>query len=477
MSFTTFDFVLYFPLIIILYNLVPRQLRLTYLLAVSYLLYGLLQPFYLLLLILTTSITYLMGRWIAWEEKEDKKKKLLFAGLIAILTPLFLFKYAGPIENWVATLMTSMGISVKMATIRWVLPLGISYYTFMSVGYLVDLYNEEVEVEKDPQKVALFLSFFPIVMSGPIERAGNMFPQFSKMERSTPEDIIAGFKILLWGYFLKLCVANRLAVFVAAVYGNVAMHSSKTLCAAALIFPIEEYADLAGYSLLAIGSARCMGFAIIPNFRRPFFATSLSSFWRRWHMSLIQWLTDYIYTPMSYCLRGWKSWGIVASLMVTFLVSGIWHGATMTCVAWGLMQGIVLSTEAVLLQQRTAFEKKYHLQNKWWYIAVNICFVYIFFAFSEIYGMSSSFEQANHIIARILTASGPLFVDAKTFTYGAIMVTLLVLKDLRDEYMPNRFQTFESKNICVRYISYVLLIVLILHLGVMDGSQFLYFQF
>lgn len=477
MSFTSIEFILYFPLIILLYNLIPQKTRLVYLLVVSYVLYGLLQPFYLILLVVTSSITYLMGVWMNREEEEECKKRILLVGLVSILTPLFLFKYAGPIEEGIDALFTSIGIHVNMAPIRWALPLGISYYTFMSIGYLVDLYNEETEVEKNPLKVALFLSFFPIVASGPIERAGNMFPQFSSLKRSTPEDIIAGFKILLWGYFLKLCVANRLAIFVSAVYGNVEMHSSKTLCTAALLFPLEEYADLAGYSLLAIGAARCMGFAVIPNFRRPFFATSLSAFWRRWHISLIQWLTDYIYTPMSYCLRSRKSLGIVAALMVTFLVSGIWHGATMTCVAWGLMQGTLLSAEALLQQRRTAFEKKYSLTKKWWYIVINICLVYLFFSFSEIYGMSDSFHKANLIIERIFTAHGALFVDAKTYAYGALMLLILLLKDFRDEFFPERFRTFASENIYVRYISYVFLIVCIVHFGVLDGSQFLYFQF
>ena len=477
MTFTSFEFLVLFPLIVLMYNLVPKKIRLYYLLAVSYLVYGFLQPSYLVLLIATSMVTYGFGRWIDKTVDDDKKHRIMRWGIVAVLAPLLLFKYLNFIDESIMSLFSSMGISVTLPTIRWMLPLGISYYTFMSIGYLVDLYNEEVEVEKNPFSVALFLSFFPIVFSGPIERAGNMIPQISRLDRSKPSDITSGAKMMLWGYFMKLCVADRLGIYISAVYGNVAKHIGNTLGLAALLFPIQEYADLGGYSLIAIGVARCLGFSIIPNFRRPFFSTSMSAFWRRWHMSLIQWLTDYIYTPMSYSLRSWKSWGVVGALMVTFLVSGIWHGATMTCIVWGLMQGVLLSIESLMLKKRTAFENKYSLTKKWWYILGCMVFVYLIFAFSEIYGMSSNFADANLIVKKIFTERG----NGMTHSIGMfdlllILTSLLILsiKDIKEEYKPFNTIVIGTKT---AFAFYLFLGMWILLFGLFEGGNFLYFQF
>lgn len=477
MTFTSFEFLIFFPLIVLLYNLVPKKIRLFYILSASYVIYGLLQPSYLLLLIATSLVTYGFGMWMDKTEDDDKKHRIMQGGIVLILAPLFLFKYFNFVDESIMSLLSSVGINVTLPTIRWMLPLGISYYTFMSIGYLVDLYNEEVEVEKNPFSVALFLSFFPIVFSGPIERAGNMFPQISKMNRSTPLDLTSGAKMMLWGYFMKLCVADRLGLYVNTVFGNSDMHNGTSLALASLLFPLQEYADLAGYSLIAIGSARCIGFHIIPNFRRPFFATSVSAFWRRWHMSLIQWLTDYIYTPMAYTLRSYKTWGVVGALMVTFLASGIWHGASMTCIVWGIMQGVLLSIESVMLQRRTRFESQYRLTSKWWYTLTCIIFVYLIFAFSEIYGMSSNFTEANKIVVKIFTQPGSLFVDSSTFLTGGLMLSILFFKDLRDEFFPNHFRCFENSKIVVRFASYIFIIICLLLFAVFDGGQFIYFQF
>lgn len=474
MTFTSFKFLIFFPLIVLLFNIVPKKYRLYYLLAASYIIYGLLQPVYLLLLIASSIVTYSFGILIDKTEDDEKKHKIMIGGILLILLPLFMFKYFNFINESITSILGYIGIGVSLPAIRWLLPLGISYYTFMSIGYLVDLYNEEVEVEKSPYSVALFLSFFPIVFSGPIERAGHMFPQISRMERSKSSDLIAGAKMMLWGYFMKLCVADRLSLYVNAVYGNVEANNGTSLGLAALLFPIQEYGDLAGYSLIAIGTARCLGFHIIPNFRRPFFAKSISSFWRRWHMSLIQWLTDYIYTPMAYALRSKKSWGVVGALMVTFLVSGIWHGATMTCVVWGLMQGVLLSIESLTLNKRTAFESRYNLDKKWWYNLVCIICVYLIFAFSEIYGMSNSFQSSNAIVNKILFDHGPLFIHPTSLILGFFATTILFLKDIRDEYFSN---AFSNTNIYVKVTLYIGLFLYILLFGVLDGGQFIYLQF
>ena len=477
MTFTSFEFLLFFPAVVILYNLVPQKYRIWYLLIVSYAFYAFMQPVYLLLLATVTGVTYATTRWIESTEDEKKKHHIMVGGILLVLFPLFFFKYFNFVNELFLNLFRSIGISVSLPTIEFMLPVGISFYTFMAIGYIVDVYNEEVEVEKDVSAVGLFLSFFPIILSGPIERAGNIFPQLKKLSNSKPIDLTSGAKLMLWGYFMKLCVADRLGIYIDAAFASVVHQNGITLAFASLLYPIQVYGDLGGYSLIAIGAARCMGVQIIPNFKRPFFATSMSELWRRWHMSLIQWLTDYIYTPLSFSLRSWKIWGIVCALILTFLISGIWHGAAITYIVWGLVQGVYLSIEAILQKRRTQFENKHRLQKRWWYIMICCIGVFLLFSFSQIFGKCTTLSDSWLAITKIFSFEGSLFMDPSTLFYAAIMLVILFFKDFRDEFFPDKFKLFYSKNIVVRFASYLIILFLIINMGVLDSGQFIYFKF
>lgn len=477
MTFTSFEFLLFFPLVVLVYNLVPAKGRVWYLLAVSYVFYALMQPVYLVLLATVTLLTYGITRWMGSIEDDARKRRIEVLGIILVLLPLFFFKYFNTVNDAITSLFGVIGINVAIPAISWMLPVGISFYTFMSIGYIVDAYNESVEVEKNIGSVGLFLSFFPIILSGPIERAGNMFPQFKQLQRSKASDLTAGAKMMLWGYFMKLCVADRLGLYVSAVFGNIAHHNGTTLAFASLLYPLQVYADLGGYSLIAIGAARCMGMKIIPNFNRPFFATSISEFWRRWHMSFIQWLTDYIYTPLTFMFRKRGMIGVVIALVLTFLISGIWHGAGMTHIMWGLSQALFLSIEAVMLKNRSAFEKKHNLTSNGLYIAFCCIVVYLLFSFSQIFGKCDTIGDAWDVMSRIFTDPGKLFIDIVTLAYAFVMVVILAFKDFRDEFFPNKLQLFESKHIGVRFASYLFILFLIISMGVLDAGQFIYFKF
>lgn len=477
MTFTSFEFLLFFPLVVLFYNIVPTKGRLWYLLGVSYLFYALMQPVYLVLLATVTLLTYGVTRWLVCTDNEDKKKWIEVLGILVVLLPLFFFKYFNWVGDGIESLLSSIGFTIAVPEIKWLLPVGISFYTFMSIGYIVDSYNEEVDVEKNIGSVGLFLSFFPIILSGPIERAGNMFPQFKDMQRSKPSDLTAGAKMMLWGYFMKLCVADRLGLYVDAIFGNIAQHNGSSLAFASLLFPIQLYADLGGYSLIAIGAARCMGLKIMPNFNRPFFATSVSEFWRRWHMSFIQWLTDYIYTPLTFMFRKQKIFGVVLAIFCTFLISGIWHGTGLTHIMWGVSQALFLSVEAVTLKQRSAFEKKHNLENKGFYIAICCFIVYILFSFSQSISKCGSVEDWWNVLTKIFTNRGTLFVDSTTLGYAGLMILILAFKDFRDEFFPDKLKLFESKYIVVRFISYISILFVVINMGVLDGGQFIYFQF
>lgn len=478
MTFTSFKFLLFFPLVVLLYNIIPQKYRVWFLLVVSYVFYAFMQPVYMLLLAAVTGVTYGFACWMGKTEDENKKSKIMIWGIILVLLPLFFFKYFNFVNEFIFSLLALVGIHNTVPSISWILPVGISFYTFMAIGYLIDVNNEEVEVEKNIGTVGLFLSFFPYILSGPIERAGRMFPQLKKMPSSRPIDLTAGAKLMLWGYFMKLCVADRLSMYVDAVFNNIPQHNGTSLAFASILYPIQLYADFAGYSILAMGVARCMGINIVQNFNRPFFATSVSDFWRRWHISLIKWLTDYIYTPLSYAFRKMRLWGIYVALMLTFIISGIWHGAAATFIVWGIVQGIFLCIDATIQNKRSEFEKKHNLKSRWWYILICCVVVFVIFAFSQIIDKCENLSDSWLVITKIFSERGRLFIpEQSTLAYGLSMLLILFLKDFRDEFFPNKFALFESKNIAIRFITYAFILFLIIGFGVLDSGQFIYFQF
>lgn len=473
MTFTSFEFLLYFPVAVLLYNIVPQRFRAWYLLVVSYAFYAMMQPVYLVLLAGVTGMTYGFARWIAKTDDNKKRSRILVCSIICVLLPLFFFKYYNFVNEQIASLI---GVEVLMPKMGWMLPVGISFYTFMAIGYLVDVNNEEVEVEKNIGIVGTFLSFFPIVLSGPIERAGNMFSQFKSLNRSTPEDLTAGAKMMLWGYFMKLCVADRLGLYVDVVFENVAHHNGTTLLLASCLHPIRVYADFAGYSILAMGVARCMGIKIMENFHRPFFATSMSEFWQRWHISLIKWITDYIYTPLNFAFRKWKIWGIVTSIMLAFFISGVWHGAAWTYIVWGVIQGIYLSIEALTKNSRTNFENKYKLVGKWWYTLVCCCIVFVLFAFSQIFGHCADLKEAGVVVGKIFTNFDRPYIDTSHCLLGFFCLIILFVKDYLEEFNP-KVSLFSNQSIVIRYLSYFICIALILLFGNLGDNSFIYFKF
>jgi alginate O-acetyltransferase complex protein AlgI len=372
MYFTSFNFLIFFPLLAIVYYITPAKFRWFTLLVLSYFFYINVKPVFSILLAGVTLSTYVFTRLIDRTKIESWKKVLMVINIVLILIPLFFFKYFSSINGGIITLLESFHVRWPLPEIKLILPIGISYYTFMAIGYTIDVYNEEIESEKNIGILALFVSFFPLILSGPIERAGNMLPQFKLPKKPDYEMVVQGLKWMLWGYFMKLVVADRIGTYVDAIYNNIYQHNGTSLLFASILFPFQMYADFGGYSLIAVGVASILGFNVMQNFRRPFFATTMSEFWRRWHISLISWLTDYVYTPLSFKFRNYGVLGIVIAILITFLLSGIWHGAALTFVVWGLMQGVFLSIEALLRNRRALFEKKYNLNKKILYILFGI---------------------------------------------------------------------------------------------------------
>ena len=480
MIFTSFGFLIFFPTVVIAYYLLPAKYRPWFLLLASYYFYINIQPVYAILLAGITLTTYFFAILIDRTEGEKNRKFFLVLDIIITLLPLFFFKYYNFVNSGILNLLQSAGIRWPLPNLKFVLPIGISFYTFMALGYSVDVYEKEIKSEKNLAVVALFLSFFPILLSGPIERATNMFHQFKSRVVFDYNKIVTGLQLMLWGYFMKLVVANRIGILVHFIFADVDHRTGSSLFLALMLYPIQVYADLGGYSLIAIGAASVLGMDVMQNFNRPFFATSMSQFWRRWHISLISWLTDYIYTPLSFQLRKYLNLGIVISLMLTFLISGIWHGAAMTFIVWGLLQGTFLSIEAVTNKQRRSFLKKYDLARKGWFIFISCVFTYLLFAFSELFcGPMNSIDQTLFVIKKIFTSlKGPVYYgNPSMLVFSLFGILFLFFAEWKMEYHKNSMILLNNRNWLVRNLSYALMIIIILLIGVLDGGQFIYFQF
>lgn len=479
MVFTSFNFLIFFPAVLILYFLLPQKFRGIFLLLASYYFYINIKPVYALLLAGVTITTYLFTNLIANATSDRGRRLLLIAAIILILLPLFFFKYFNFVNEGIFGLLNYAGLHLSLPHVSLLLPVGISFYTFMALGYIIDVYNEEIEAEKNFGIVALFLSFFPIVMSGPIERASNMFQQFRGKLRFSYEMVVSGLQLMLWGYFMKLALADRISIYIDAVFKNADQHVGSSLLLATLMQPIRVYGDLGGYSLIAIGCAKVMGVNVIPNFNRPFFATTMSEFWRRWHISLIKWLTDYVYTPLSFNFRKYGMWGIVIALNLTFIISGAWHGAALNFLVWGGIQGVALSFEMLTRKQKDAFEDRFRLKKRWWYIMLGCVFTYLLFAFSLSFGGdAATVAEVFQIFKRIATDSFHLpYKDGDTMLYGFIAFLILFIKDFMEEYYPGRILLFNHENNTVRWLAYYCVIFLIFYFGVFSGEQFVYFQF
>jgi D-alanyl-lipoteichoic acid acyltransferase DltB (MBOAT superfamily) len=282
---------------------------------------------------------------------------------------------------------------------------------------------------------------------------------------------------MLWGYFMKLVVADRLGIYVDAVYSSVVQHNGTSLLFATVLHPFQVYTDLGGYTIVAMGTAKVLGFDIMPNFNRPFFAVTMAEFWRRWHMSLITWLTDYVYTPLSFSLRRLRLAGIIIALMLTFLISGIWHGAKMTYVVWGLMQGFFLSMEALTSKSRITLENKLRIGKSPLYLFFSMLVTFCLFAASLVFGRAGNMPDAWLVYEKIFTEPGPIYLDKTTLTYALAGLSFVLIKDFRDEFFPEQFRLFNSRSIIVRYASYLFIIFCILLFGVLNGGQFIYFKF
>lgn len=470
MLFNSFVYLFFFPAVAFLYYWITPKYRWLFLLLVSYYFYMNWKPIYAVLIFASTLITYLAGQGIQNSVTQSRKKTFLVASLLVNFGILFLFKYYNFFNTFFFDVLDVVGLRMQLPNFDLLLPVGISFYTFQAVGYTVDVYRGDIQHENHFGRYALFVSFFPQLVAGPIERASNLLPQFRKTILFDYHKAIQGLKLIVWGYFMKLVVADRLSIYVNAVYNNSEYHGALTLITATVFFAFQIYCDFGGYSNIAIGCAKIMGFDLMTNFRRPYFARSTTEFWRRWHISLSTWFKDYVYIPL-----GGNKVGTArnyVNLFLTFLISGLWHGANWTFVIWGGLNGAYQIGNR-LLGFKIRLKENLTVHRLETLFKMGITFVLI--CFSWIFFRANSLADAMGIIKRILSLEGEFFVgEGSSFVFSVLAICMLVFKDFIDE---RNISTRISRSKAYQYTLYALMVIVILSIGVFDGGQFIYFQF
>ena len=464
MLFNTLEFIIFWIVVVVIYYLIPNnKVRKGFLLAASYYFYACWNVAFLAILLFETLLSY--GVALKFGSEKFKNKWTLAGTIILLLAPLACFKYLNFFFSSVGDLVALCGWPMTVPEFKLLLPIGISFYTFMSIGYVVDVYKEKIAAEKNLLDYALFVGFFPQIASGPIGRAPQMLPQFKEKHPLLYANIAAGAKMMLWGFFMKLVVGDRAGIYVDTVFGNYAHHNGVSLMLATFMYTIQIYCDFAGYSLIAIGTAKTMGFDLMTNFRRPYFATSIADFWRRWHISLSTWFRDYIYFPLggSRC----ANWKIYRNLLITFLVSGLWHGAAYNFILWGGYHAVIQIVERICKRPK---------EVKGVRRIADIALTFVLAAYGWMMFYAPDMQFIVDVTKGYFNLGAP-YIHQTTIFFFAIGFALLFAKDFKDEFLPDRHMLLSSKRVWVRYLSFVGLAAVIVLFGVLGGGQFIYFKF
>lgn len=479
MLFNSLSFAIFLPIVFILYWAIPDKYRWIVLFISSYYFYMSWNVKYVALILFTTVISYGCALGLERVQQQQKKKLLIVSTLVASLGCLFFFKYFNFASKSVAELLNLCTIKVHPVTLNLLLPVGISFYTFQTLGYVIDVYRGEVKAEKHFGKYATFIAFFPQLVAGPIERTKNLLPQIVGEHKFNYEKATAGLRLMAWGFFKKMVVADTLAVYIDTVYDNLHSYTGFPLLVVSLLFSVQIYCDFAGYSDIAIGTAKLFDVDLMKNFDSPYFSASVKEFWARWHISLSTWFRDYVYIPLggNRVSKGKNA----RNLMVTFLVSGLWHGANWTYVIWGGIHGAVQVIEKFL------FPKNKSQQGKagWW---CKVVVTFFFCTFAWIFFRASTLSDAIYVITHMFAGIGNLgaytaniftLLGLDKITLIGMVISLLLLAwfDYRS-LKENVLEQLSEKKTWIRWMIYVIFILfLIFNIPVTSGQEFIYFQF
>lgn len=472
MSLTSFNYLLFLPTVFLLYWLIfsrNKTLQNAFLLVSSLAFYAFWDWKFLVLLLITAGSTFYIGRRMAAVSEKKARMALLLLSLVVNLGMLAYFKYFNFFVDSFTDLLSLFGLHIRFSTLKIILPVGISFYTFSALSYCIDVYRQTVEPTYDWLAYFAFVTFFPSLLSGPISRATTQLPQYCARRVFSYDKAATGIKAILWGLFVKLCVADCLGVYIDTVYDSVDEHGGTTLLLASILYTIQIYADFSGYSLIAIGSGKLLGIDLPENFRRPYFSRTVTEFWRRWHISLTTWFRDYIYFPLGGSRVKKTRWAL--NTLIVFLISGLWHGAAYTFIIWGALHSALMILERLLYGKRLKSIPDRPCPGNAIRIIVTFCLVSLTWVFFRM----GTTEEAVTVIGKIITDFGMPFLDYSLVPASLSMVILFV-KDYVDEYHSG-IRLLSSRHTVIRYATCVALISYILLMGELDGASFIYFQF
>ena len=453
MLFNSLHFLIFLPIVVILYFKTPYKYRWILLAIASSYFYMSWKAEYIILILISAVVDFLAGNQIYKAKTKSKKLTFLIISLCSNLGLLFAFKYFNFFSESVSNLFSSPAPYLNV-----LLPVGISFYTFQTLSYSLDIYRGKIKPETHFGIFFVYVSFFPQLVAGPIERAKNLLPQFFEKHDFNYDSVVSGIKLMLWGFFKKMVIADRLAVVVNTIYNNPTGFTGLPLIVGTVFFAFQIFCDFSGYSDIAIGTARLMGFKLSTNFNRPYFAKSVGEFWRRWHISLSSWFRDYVYIPLGGNRR-------YINILIVFLISGLWHGANWTFVIWGLMHGVYLMIERKL---------KIKLP-----VVISILITFLFVNLAWVMFRANSLSDAIYIYSNLLnitTISG-VNLGADWIGLGIIIFFIICMEIVHLTQENTKIGNFIAKYSFIKTVGYIILALSILIFGVFDKTPFVYFQF
>ncbi len=490
MIFNSFSFLWFFPLFLILYRVLPNKLRWIGMLIMSYYFYACWQPTLLVLILFTTAVSFFCSIGISKTQKRGLQKLYLVTALVASLSVLVFFKYYNFLVSNITELLSLTPLEVPDLTLNLILPVGISFYTFQTLSYVIDVYRGTMPAETHFGYYALYVSFFPQLVAGPIERPENLLPQLKERKPFDPAEGVWGLKMMAVGFFKKLAVADQLAPVVNSVYNDVGGEATNgfTVAIATLLFAIQIYCDFSGYTDIAIGCARVMGIKLMQNFNDPYSATSIRDFWKRWHISLTTWFTDYIYIPLggSRCSKAKH----LSNIFIVFLISGFWHGAAWTYVLWGVVHGLYQIVGILTRKPREKLLEKLKIsQDALWlkwarraFTFVLVCLAWVAFRANSLGDMTSLYRElfmgwSDVSISASLTALGLNGIKIATAILSVVCLNIL---DKQVVLTPPK-EKFSSPALAssLKYVvlCWAIAAAWLLLLSQGGASSFIYFQF
>jgi len=490
MSFNSLSFLVFFPVVVLIYFVLPQKIKYIWLLIASYYFYMSWNAKYALLIAFSTLITYLSGIFIEKYQTAKAKKTVVALSFIINLSILFFFKYFDfALEN-VNLILGRLGMQIIEKPFDVLLPVGISFYTFQALSYTMDVYRGELKPEKNFFKYALFVSFFPQLVAGPIERSKNLVSQISEEHYFDGRRVVNGLLLMLYGLFMKLILADRLSILVDSIFDNYTSYSGLYIVVAAVAFGLQIYCDFGSYSNIAIGAAEVMGFGLMQNFRQPYLATTVADFWRRWHISLTSWFRDYLYIPLGGNKKGKVRKYI--NIMIVFLLSGLWHGASWSFVVWGGLNGMYQIIGDLLRPVKEALRSLFHLNKESFsHRVLQQIITFILVDFAWIFFRAGNMETAVNVIKGIFTIFNPwIFFDGKLCNLGldvkdmnvlVIGLLLLLLTDILNEMNICIRDFIFKQDLWFRWVFYITVVMLLMIFGIYGPSysaaDFIYFQF